>query len=400
MKILVIAPTPFFIDRGCHKRIYEEARVLKERGHEVTICTYHLGRDISDIKVVRSIKIPWYKKLEAGPSWHKLYIDWLLLITIIREIKKDRPDIIHAHLHEGAFLGLIIRCLFKLPMIADFQGSLVGELLDHRFIRQNRFFYKIFKLIEHKIHKFAKSMITSSRQAADLIKKSYVFDYDRMIPVEDGVNLAKFNLRTPDISLRKELKISEKKKIIMYVGILNDYQGIDYLLEAISYVISGRNDLHFVIVGFPEQGYKEKASTMEILSSTTFTGRIHYEDIPRYLSIADAGISAKTSETEANGKLLEYMAMGIPSIVFDNHINKEILGDLGFYAKMRDSRSLADTINEALESIENNNDLKNKLRKRAEEKFSWESKVDIIQSLYNKKIAITELNKSLHYHKT
>ncbi|GFP35929.1 hypothetical protein HKBW3S43_01716, partial [Candidatus Hakubella thermalkaliphila] len=75
LKILMIAPTPFFADRGCHVRILEEYRHLTRMGHQVIICTYHLGNNPEGVTLYRTIKIPWYKKLSAGPSYHKLYLD-------------------------------------------------------------------------------------------------------------------------------------------------------------------------------------------------------------------------------------------------------------------------------------------------------------------------------------
>ena len=49
--VLAIAPTSFFADYGCHVRILEEARALQRRGHRVTVCTYHSGRDPEGITV-------------------------------------------------------------------------------------------------------------------------------------------------------------------------------------------------------------------------------------------------------------------------------------------------------------------------------------------------------------
>ena len=68
LRILMVAPTPYFADRGCHVRIYEEARALRSLGHDVRIATYHIGRDMPGIPVVRIPRIPWYNRLEAGPS--------------------------------------------------------------------------------------------------------------------------------------------------------------------------------------------------------------------------------------------------------------------------------------------------------------------------------------------
>ena len=46
LHILVVAPTPFFSDRGTHIRILEEALALEQLGHTVTIATYHIGKNI------------------------------------------------------------------------------------------------------------------------------------------------------------------------------------------------------------------------------------------------------------------------------------------------------------------------------------------------------------------
>jgi len=42
----MVAPTPFFSDRGTHIRILEEAVALEKLGHQITIATYHIGRNI------------------------------------------------------------------------------------------------------------------------------------------------------------------------------------------------------------------------------------------------------------------------------------------------------------------------------------------------------------------
>ena len=73
----MLAPTPYFADRGCHVRIFEEARALRERGHDVRLVTYPLGRDLSEIPTYRTLSVPGYRKLAAGPSWHKPLLDLL-----------------------------------------------------------------------------------------------------------------------------------------------------------------------------------------------------------------------------------------------------------------------------------------------------------------------------------
>ena len=53
LRVLVLAPTPFFGDRGCHVRIYEEVRGLMARGIEAHVVTYPTGRDPRGLAITR-----------------------------------------------------------------------------------------------------------------------------------------------------------------------------------------------------------------------------------------------------------------------------------------------------------------------------------------------------------
>ena len=123
MRVLMIAPTPFFADRGCHTRIYEEIKALQKRGHEVKLCTYGLGRDVPGIEIVRTVHLPWYQKLSAGPSKTKILLLPLLLITVLQECHRFKPDVVHAHLHEGACLAKVCRLFYpRAAYVFDMQG--------------------------------------------------------------------------------------------------------------------------------------------------------------------------------------------------------------------------------------------------------------------------------------
>ena len=98
----------------------------------------HIGRDIPGIKTERSFRIPWYNKLEAGSSWHKFYIDALLFFKSLRVFWREKPDVIHGHLHEGAILGHFVRkfSFRKVPLVFDAQGSLTKELVTYSFFKE------------------------------------------------------------------------------------------------------------------------------------------------------------------------------------------------------------------------------------------------------------------------
>ena len=55
----------------------------------------------------------------------------------------------------------------------------------------------------------------------------------------------------------------------------------------------------------------------------TFTGKILYEDAPRYLALGDIATAPKISATEGSGKILNYMALGLPTVAFTMPVSQE-----------------------------------------------------------------------------
>lgn len=380
----MIAPTPFFADRGCHVRIYGEARVLQNMGNKVAIYTYHNGRNISGLDIRRIMNIPWYNKLEAGPSYHMFYLDALLLFKILKDAIYEKPDVIHAHLHEGAFLGSIFTKFRDIPLIFDFQGSLTDELVAHDFLKEKSIFYNFFEKLEKFTNNSVNLIIISSLNLASLLESEFGIPRDKLRIVEDGIDTEEFKPdRYKDLGLKERLCIPDDRKIVIYQGILNKYQGIDFFLKVIPLVIKKNKKVHFLIVGYPDvERYKNIARKKGVGNFVTFTGRVKYEDTINYLSIADITVSPKFSRTEWNGKLLYYMAMGLPIVVFDTSVNREILGDWGIYAKLNDPVSFAKEIEKLLLQKELRKNLGKKLRERVVKNYSWEEVGKKIMKIY------------------
>lgn len=384
LKILMIAPTPYFSDRGCHVRIYEEAKALKARGHEVVIVTYHLGRDVGDIPVVRITNIPWYQKLSAGPSWHKSYLDILLLYKAIVIAKQFKPDVVHAHLHEGAFLAAIAKRSLKAPLLFDCQGSLCAELLDHGFMRPAGLRHRFFAKLESWINRQADFTVTSSTATAEIVKQEFPEISSRLKSLPDAVDTDLFMPGPKDQQLFAELGLPKGKKLLVYLGAMTDYQGVDLLLEALKELSSVRNDFHALLMGYPESNYVERARELGLDDWITFTGKLDYSEAGRYLNLGDVAVSPKLSATEANGKLLNYMACGLPCIVFDNQVNRELLGEYGLYVQKQEPQALADRIQTLFDDLDLQQDLSVKLRNHVTTHHSWNARILELESVYSK----------------
>lgn len=386
MKILMIAPTPFFADRGCHTQIYEEIKALQKLGNKVVLCTYGLGRDMPEIEIVRSINFPWYRKLSAGPSYTKILLLPFLTWTVIKTIKQFQPEIIHAHLHEGAIIARICKIFFKKPKyLFDMQGSLVGETVQHGFISPNGPAYFFLKIFEKKIINWFPIITQSANMVKDLENSGVPIE--KIANVQDGVDTEIFSPREADRQLAQEIGVSLHVPRVLYLGLLETYQGSDLLFEAFRFVTEKKPEAFFIVIGYPNiEKYQAICRELGIDNKVRFLGRINYKILPRYLSLAEISVAPKIALTEGDGKIYNYMAMGLPTVAFDRETSREILGDTGTYAKFGDSQDLADKIIFLLDNKEEAKKLGDKARERAVANLSWLAVGKRINSFYKTKI--------------
>lgn len=387
--ILMIAPTPFFADRGCHIRILEEALILEEHNHHVDIATYHLGNNFEGVTTVR---IPplffWYKKLEAGPSWWKPLMDILMIIQVAWLLRTNKYAVIHAHLHEGVFIALIARFIAwkKIPILFDYQGSLTGELQAHHFIRKMSFLLPIFKFLENSLNKAADHIITSSSAAREHLIGYFKLSPNRVSVFLDQVSTTRFKPTPKNTALMQKYHIASDTKVIGYIGLLTQYQGIDLFFEAIALLqtqLKDTNNVTFLIMGYPnEEKYIQIAQELGIRDHLIFTGRVAYQELNDYLSLVDIAIAPKLITSESNGKILNYMACGLPTIAFDNNTNRELLKGTGHFASEISTQALADSMQLLLENQELRAELSKKSREAAEQYYSWEHFFVTIEKIY------------------
>jgi glycosyltransferase involved in cell wall biosynthesis len=376
--ILMLAPTMFFADYGCHVRILEEAVTLRKLGHRVTILAYPNGNDVAGLDVRRCWGVPFNYRVIVGSSRHKLYLDVMLAIKALGHVVRDRPDVIHAHLHEGGLLGWFLSKFTGAPLVFDFQGSLTGEMMDHNYLREDSWTYGSLLWLETRIDRAAPVLLTSSQHAADLLKRKFGVSEERIYPTPDCVNADAFSPRILSDAEREEFKralgVPLDKKVIVYLGLLAEYQGTGLLLEAVQRLRQEREDFHLLLMGYPSvEHYRARAADLGVSDVVTFTGRVPYEDAPRHLALGDVAVAPKISATEGSGKILNYMSMALPTAAFDTPVSHEYLGDWGVFAAERTAAVLATTLGQMLDmpSAERAA-LGGRLRERAEALFSWD----------------------------
>lgn len=337
-KILMISATPYFSERGCHIRIFSEMKYLKRAGFNVRLCTYHLGGNPDNLDVKRILNVFWYKKTSPGPSWHKIYLDFFLLILSIKEVILFRPKVIHAHLYEGLVVSLFAK-LFSFSgakIIFDCQGSLSEEM--ERYTLHKNWFYRsfinLFVFLERFLLLIPSHIVCSSSNVRKYLISKFDINENKISVLDDAIDWELFGRSVDNVdSLEKKVSIPPGNSVIFYSGSISHGKGVKELMDAIPAILNKKKNITFVFIGFGELlgCYKNKLNKEIISGNVIFIGRVSYFKLPKLLSIVDFCIEPKKESTEASMKSLIYMTQKLPIICFRNKFNESLLGEAGVY---------------------------------------------------------------------
>ena len=386
IRVLHIGPTPFFSDRGCHIRISGLIRALQRGGLECWLCTYQHGCDVEGIETERIWRIPGYERIDAGPSPFKYVADVLLFFKVCGSIARRRPDVLHGHLHEGALIGWAARTVFfwrRLPLIFDMQGSLTGELNAHGYFDRSWPLRWLFERAERLIDRLPAHIACSSPNSLEIARDRFGVPAARLHLVADGADPQMPPNATTYWRLRDQLGLPAGIPVVIYTGSLLSVKGLETLHAAILRTAERDLAVHFLIVGFPTEPTAAFLRSEGLESRCTMTGRISFKLLSQYLAIGNAALEPKQNDSgEASGKLLNYMAAGLPVACFDTLNNREILADCGCYASSGSVDQLVDCIETLITSVDVARELGERGRRRVRAEFSWDASAAVLRRIY------------------
>lgn len=384
-KVIHLAPTPFFSDRGCHIRIQGIMGALEKNGDRNILCTYHHGRNVPGITVERISPIKGYQKTEAGPHPLKYYADLKLLALAWRLVWREKPDVLHAHLHEGVLIAWMVKlCFFwrRIPLVADIQGSLVGELDTHDYFRSSRLLYRLFWTIEYFISRLPTHIFCSSALSKEILERNFRISPDKIDLVNDRVDVSAFD-GSKVRSSPCPIVVPTNKTVVVYSGSLLEAKGLGELYKILQELFTRRDDVYAMLIGYPIEKTKDALEQMGIQDQCALVGRVPFEELPRYLNAAHVGVDPKHADAgEGSGKIINYMAAGLPVVCFDTANNRRLLGEEGRYARRDAIDEFVDRIEELVDTPDLRNQVGMKNRQRAEEKLSWDDCGRVIHAVY------------------
>ncbi len=195
-------------------------------------------------------------------------------------------------------------------------------------------------------------------------------------------NPARYNSRL----LRSKHGIDNSQKIIMFLGSLEIYKGLEDLLQSIQ-VIS-RKDVQVIIVGVDkETPYVRKLMSLG-KNQLRLEGKVPFTQIPEWLSMSDLVVLPQRNSPGAIGqvpaKIFDAMAMAKPIISTSVNDIPEILEGCGVIVEPGNVWQLAEEINYLLGHEEEARTLGIKARERCIEKYSYDVMEKTLSNIFDK----------------
>jgi glycosyltransferase involved in cell wall biosynthesis len=323
MRILFLAPQPFYQDRGTPIAIDLVLKTLSERGEKVDLVTYHEGQDreYANIQFHRIEKVPGVRNIGLGFSWKKVVCDFFLFWKAFSLITRKRYDLIHA-VEESVFIAMLFKLFFRIPYIYDMDSSLVDQILQK--FESLKFLRRPLSFFEAAAARHARAVIPVCDSLA-LLAESYGA---KKITVLPDVSLLSCDNQLAHSEIRNE--IHARGPLLLYVGNLEKYQGIDLMLESFERVIKQSFQATLVIIGGSAghiNFYSKKTKTLGIESSVFFLGPRSPEYLGAYLTQADILISPRIQGTNTPMKIYSYLHSGKPVLATDLATHRQVMNE-------------------------------------------------------------------------
>ncbi len=377
------------------RRVWQEARTLKEEGYTVSIVCPKGGKYTAPYEVLEGIHIFRHPlPYEAdGALGYAVEYSWALAWEFALSVKAywkvgfdavqacNPPDLLF-------LIGGFWKYLFGKRFIFD-HHDINPELYEAKFNKQGRF-HKLLLWLERLTFKTADVSIATNETFKEIAIKRGGMSPERVFIVRSVPDLTRFKRHEPNESLK-----NGRKKLVGYVGIMGAQDGVDLLVEAMDDLVNtkGRQDVQCAIVGsgteLPRLEGMVRAKNLQ--DYVTFTGFLSGEPLLRAFSTFDIGVIPDPKNTYNDkismNKVFEYMTLGIPFVSFDLIECRKASGEAALYASNNSSVDLADKMARVLDDPDLRGALGEEGLARSRALLKWDSERSRLLAAYQMALA-------------
>jgi rhamnosyl/mannosyltransferase len=369
MRVLQLSKFYFPYAGGIEKVVFDIAEGLADKVDMNALVCQPKGRGkseiINGIRIIRAGSFGIYFSMPVS----------LIFPFLLKKIGKEF-DILHFHM---PFPLADLSYLWIRP-----QGKVVAWW--HSDIVKQRNLLRVYKPFMMRFLEKADKIIVATPQHIE--SSPFLKNFrEKCVVIPYGIDISRFTLNDKMRGKVAGIHNTYGSKIILFVGRLVYYKGVEYLIEAMKEV-----DAKLLLVG---EGPLKKnlinlANKMGIKDKIVFVGMVDDEDLVSYYHACTIFTLPSIVNSEAFGIVqIEAMACGKPVVNINLPTGVPYVslnGETGITVPPRDSSALADALNVLL----NNADLCAKYgqnaRKRVEEEFAMKLMIDRVLSVYKQVI--------------
>lgn len=381
-KILYITPQPFYQERGTCMATLMMLRALSALGHKVDLLTYSGGADIAieNLTIYRVRTFPLLKNVAIGFSLKKIYFDVFLLFRIGAQLIKSRYDVIHAN-EEAAFIVGIFRKFMPGKFIYD-MDSVLSDQLQEAGLLKSKLLKSVVEFFQKLTIRQADATVTVCASISERVRS--IWPQTKIFQIED-IPLVEFHEEQPQgpSTLTDDVRF-RGKKIIMYIGNLQSYQGVDELIRSIPLIKDDSGFLFVVVGGDPLriEELKVLADSLRVTNRLIFTGNEPFDRIPAFMNAATILVSPRNRGSNTPFKIYEYLKSGKPIVATDLPTHTQVLNkDIAILVKPA-ARDIAAGINSLLSDESLRLRIGQAGKRFVEEHYSKEEFIRKVGSLY------------------
>lgn len=348
MRILFLAPQPYFQERGTTIAIDLLLRTLAQRGDTVDVLTYHVGEDREYPNVtLRRVMPPLAPAtIRPGFSWSKLYCDLFLFRDAVRMVRRERYDLMYA-VEEAVFIAMVLAKFTSIPYVFDMDSSMAEQLVErYRWMRPAA---PLMRWVETVPMRGALAVVPMCEYLAERARRHC----PGSVHVLHDVSLLQERPGPVLEDLRRMLRIDGP--LLLYVGNLKAYQGVDLMLEAFARLPERHADARLVIIGGTARDiekHERKAELLGVADRVHMLGPRPVGALGDYLRQADLLISPRVSGTNTPMKIYSYLDSGVAVVATALPTHTQVMSDEHAGLAAPEPGAMAGTITRLLDDPE------------------------------------------------
>jgi glycosyltransferase involved in cell wall biosynthesis len=324
----MLAACPFPASHGTPGSIREMAEAVAGLGHEVHLVTYHFGENIpvKGPRIHRITPCTHEATVVVGPTIRKPLYNVQMIFKTLEVVRTYRPDLLHAHGYEAALIAWVCRVLTGLPVLYSGHNTMADELASYRFIRPRWLANTLARVLDAWVPRLADRCLPHSSNLARFFRERGLEGRTEAV-INFGINLDGLD-EGDGAAVRRRYALGSGP-VVVYTGVLDSFQRLDLLLEAMAGIVRVEPAAKLLIVATvpqPEHLAQVRGRAEELgIGAHVITTDVPLAAVRDFLAAADVAVVPRPRAPGFPIKLLNYFAARKPCVLFASSASRGLV---------------------------------------------------------------------------